>query len=109
MRGRLGVALLAGLASCGPGDGPDPESERTEQVASLARSLEEARAEQVLLSAALDEALGIRITWVDPAPDGRLDTHAFIATEGRHAAHMFKTAKERLLRKRSRESSRKQG
>lgn len=48
------------------------------------------------------------ITWADPVPEGRLNTHAFVATEGRHASHMFRTAKERLLRRRCRESSRKQ-
>ncbi|MEZ5714156.1 MAG: hypothetical protein R3D85_02630 [Paracoccaceae bacterium] len=49
------------------------------------------------------------ISWAEPVPDGRLDSHAFLATEGRHIGHMFKTAKERLLRKRFRESLRRQG
>ncbi len=47
------------------------------------------------------------ITWAAPAPAGRLDSHAFIATEGRHMPHMFRSARDRLKRKRAREPSQK--
>ena len=87
MRGRLGVALLAGLTSCGPGDGPDPAAERTEQVASLARSLEEARAEQARLSAALEEALA-RVAALGEQASGAADLEAAMTAQREEIAQL---------------------
>ena len=47
------------------------------------------------------------LTWAAPVPAGRLDTHAFLALEGRHMPHILRSACARLKRKRSKELSRK--
>lgn len=47
------------------------------------------------------------LTWADPAPLGRLDTHAFLAMEGRHIEHVLKSANGRLRRKRLKALSQK--
>ena len=47
------------------------------------------------------------LTWVEPVPAGRLDSHAILALEGRHVGHVLKSAQARLKRKRSKELSQK--
>ncbi len=36
------------------------------------------------------------LTWAEPVPEGRLNSHAFLAVEGRHIEHLFKVAARRL-------------
>ncbi|KAA0912239.1 hypothetical protein FLO80_16640 [Aquicoccus porphyridii] len=40
------------------------------------------------------------IQWVDPEPDGRLNSHVVLAVEGRHLNHVLKAAKSRADRAR---------
>lgn len=42
------------------------------------------------------------ITWRDPVPEGRLDSHVLLATQGRYLRHVLVNAKARLKRKRLR-------
>ena len=49
------------------------------------------------------------ITWAEPVPAGRLNTHCLMATEGRHIGHVLRSAKARLMRRRFSESSQKPG
>jgi len=48
------------------------------------------------------------LNWADPVPQGRLNTHAVLALEGRHVEHILKSAQARLKRKRLKELSRTQ-
>jgi len=45
------------------------------------------------------------LTWVEPVPEGRLNSHAFLAVEGRHIEHLFKVAARRLKDRNSQASS----
>lgn len=49
------------------------------------------------------------ITWHQPAPKGRLDSHVLLATEGRFLRHVLIKARARLTQRRIKEAARKPG
>ncbi len=49
------------------------------------------------------------ITWKTPLPEGRLNSHAILAVEGRHIEHLLVSALARFKRRRNREGLQKPG
>lgn len=47
------------------------------------------------------------LKWAEPVPTGRLNSHAFLAIEGKHIEHLFKVAARRLRNRRYPEHAQK--